>query len=209
MAALFHDAAEAYLGDVVAPLKYGLPAGARTSVYDLLADTMDEAIADRYGVSLDAVHSDHLRLADLWARRIEAHALTHTGGEHWRWPASCPTAARSPAPSRGWAATSRRWPASSGSPPSAATGSRMTVPQPQRTRKKRTLRHARRALRQHQPIGRLTTMTTMTTTTTTQQEPSLMPNPDPATPPPARRTRRSRNWPAPPAGRRDCRAWSG
>lgn len=105
LAGLFHDAAEAYLGDVVAPLKYAQRAaefdypGAihRASTlpdfkgaYSHLTAQMDDAIAARF--NLDSAWFDHpdLRTADMWALRIEARKLTHTGGQHWRWPGQLP-----------------------------------------------------------------------------------------------------------------------
>lgn len=99
LAGLFHDAAEAYLGDVVAPLKYALRVmdGRPVSVYDRLSDQMDAAIATRYGVDEGALNSRALRVADMWALRIEARELTHTGGEHWRWPGELPLAGEKPA----------------------------------------------------------------------------------------------------------------
>lgn len=99
IAGLFHDAAEAYLGDVVAPLKYALRQHVMStgevvrggdSLYDVLSDRMDEAIAERYGVDQDALNSPELRTADMWALRIEARSLTHSGGAHWRWPGELP-----------------------------------------------------------------------------------------------------------------------
>lgn len=111
LAGLFHDAAEAYLGDVVAPLKFaqrqrewlarseGLtdPQHARSGsldefrgAYTQLSDRMDEAIAERFGIDLARMNSRELRVADMWALKIEAAALTHTGGAHWRWEGTLP-----------------------------------------------------------------------------------------------------------------------
>ncbi len=80
VAALFHDAAAAYLGDVVAPLKYALRgAGRRVSAYDELTSTMELAIIDRFGIERD-FDDEAIRLADMWALRIEARSLPPTSG---------------------------------------------------------------------------------------------------------------------------------
>lgn len=96
LAGLFHDAAEAYLGDVVAPLKYALRRGAGTSVYDEFSAKMDKAICDRYDVSLEQLDSGPVRAADTWALRIEARSLTRSGGRHWRWNGSLPNGGELP-----------------------------------------------------------------------------------------------------------------
>jgi hypothetical protein len=105
LAALFHDAPEAYLGDMVSPLKYALRAeefdypGAihRAScldhfrgAYAYLTDRMERALAERFGIWLDAMNSPAMRLADMWALKIEAAALTVSGGAEWRWPGELP-----------------------------------------------------------------------------------------------------------------------
>ena len=102
--ALFHDAAEAYLGDVVAPLKWALrhwewqrdahsmapDSTGRVSAYDSLTLIMDAAIIKAFDLGpLRYVPAD-VQLADMWALRIEATALTHSGGAHWRWPGELP-----------------------------------------------------------------------------------------------------------------------
>ncbi|MEJ7824940.1 MAG: hypothetical protein WKF48_05900 [Solirubrobacteraceae bacterium] len=112
-AALFHDAAEAYLGDVVAPLKWALRrqsiaqdahymggwppdvAGHR-SPYDVLEDRMEGAIVLRFGLDPAALQSPDLRAADMWALRIEAERLTESGGSHWRWTGELPNDGRCP-----------------------------------------------------------------------------------------------------------------
>lgn len=107
LAGLFHDAAEAYLGDVVAPLKYALRQLERAratahwrdashfdrdvvGVYDAITADMDDAIAERFGVEAQLFDDTRIRAADMWALRIEAAELTHTGGKHWRWPGELP-----------------------------------------------------------------------------------------------------------------------
>jgi hypothetical protein len=96
LAALFHDAAEAYLGDVVAPLKYALRSGRQEGPYDRLSARMDWAIARRFGLDRKLFDVEELRTADMWALRIEAKSLTHSGGAHWRWPGELPWDGRLP-----------------------------------------------------------------------------------------------------------------
>lgn len=91
--ALLHDAPEAYLGDVVAPLKYALREGMmphdKNVGYDSLTERMDKAIDDAFGygrMQMSAV----IQLCDLWALKIEAAWLTYTGGANWRWPGVLP-----------------------------------------------------------------------------------------------------------------------
>lgn len=111
--ALFHDAAEAYLGDVVAPLKWALrrqtidmnahyhgpwppDVGGCESAYDRLSDLMDRAIAERFDIRLDRALVKDVQVADMWALRIEAAALTTSGGASWRWPGELPDGGRLP-----------------------------------------------------------------------------------------------------------------
>lgn len=111
-AALFHDAAEAFLGDVVAPLKWALrrvelerdrmswtddPATAgHRSAYDVLTQRMEDAICVAFAVKPQLLELPDIRVADMWALRIEAQALTRTGGEHWRWPGELPNGGELP-----------------------------------------------------------------------------------------------------------------
>lgn len=105
--ALLHDAAEAYLGDVVSPLKYALRAeefyARRLSTFDdfdgtyaTLSGRMDSAIAERFGVPERCLNSSDLRVADMWALRIEAERLTSSRGANWRWPGELPDGGKLP-----------------------------------------------------------------------------------------------------------------
>lgn len=107
LAALFHDAAEAYLGDVPSPLKYALRLEERDrrlsvhghagSAYDDLTDRMEAAIAERFAVSVEDMNCPALKLADMWALKVEAAALTFSGGAEWRWPGELPNGGELPA----------------------------------------------------------------------------------------------------------------
>jgi hypothetical protein len=102
--AVFHDAAEAYLGDVVAPLKWALrhwewqrdahsmapDSTGRVSAYDSLSCIMDAAISKAFNLGLLVYVPEDVQLADMWALRIEARELTATGGASWRWPGELP-----------------------------------------------------------------------------------------------------------------------
>jgi hypothetical protein len=90
VAGLWHDAAEAYLGDLISPLKFALREDAGESAYDVLSARFDDAIVERFGLDPVALASEQVHLADLWALRIEARSLTASGGRHWRWPGDLP-----------------------------------------------------------------------------------------------------------------------
>lgn len=107
--ALFHDAAEAYLGDVVSPLKWALraeefrsgvagpcDAGERQGAYDRITERMEDAICDRFGVEWYDLSSPGLRTADMWALRIEAAAFTASGGARWHWTEELPNDGKLP-----------------------------------------------------------------------------------------------------------------
>lgn len=78
LAALHHDSAEAYLGDVGTPLKRLLG-----KEYDRLSNQMDNAIAEALGITI--YHPQHLAIeaADAWALAAEAHYMMRSEGFGW------------------------------------------------------------------------------------------------------------------------------
>lgn len=80
LAALHHDDAEAYLGDVTRPLKSLLQ-----PAYGQLSDLMDAAIAEASGNlwPADALKVEAVKEADNWALMLEARNLLPSQGRSW------------------------------------------------------------------------------------------------------------------------------
>lgn len=80
LAALHHDDAEAYLGDIPRPLKPLLG-----QVYTDLSDRMDEAIVEGLGLpfGVEVFHDFSVKLADEWALLVEARDLLPSKGKTW------------------------------------------------------------------------------------------------------------------------------
>ncbi|WP_207388211.1 hypothetical protein [Lichenihabitans psoromatis] len=74
-AALMHDAAEAYLGDVTSPLKRLLPD------YRVIESRVEAAIATRFGLTLPWPES--VKMADLRLLRTERRDLMSGAGGEW------------------------------------------------------------------------------------------------------------------------------
>lgn len=74
-AALMHDAAEAYIGDVSAPLKAMLPD------YRAIEARVEAAIFRRFGLSNDG--AEWVKNADLFMLAWERRDLMPAGGEKW------------------------------------------------------------------------------------------------------------------------------
>ncbi|BCB25924.1 hypothetical protein SKTS_08100 [Sulfurimicrobium lacus] len=75
LAALLHDAAEAYLGDMVKPLKLLLPA------FSAIEDSVTRIIGERFG--LDLSHHGDIKRADLVALATEKRDLMPYSTESW------------------------------------------------------------------------------------------------------------------------------
>lgn len=73
-AALLHDAHEAFLGDVPRPMKPRLGEAFRK-----LARTADAAIAERFEISVEAMHDPRIKEADITAMTNEGHLVMVTG----------------------------------------------------------------------------------------------------------------------------------
>lgn len=80
LAGLHHDDAEAFLGDVVRPLKTLLQ-----PQYGELSDRMDIAIAECFGNRwpADALKIPEVKTADNWALMVEAWRLLPSKGKNW------------------------------------------------------------------------------------------------------------------------------
>lgn len=80
LAALHHDDAEAYLGDIPRPLKPLLGKG-----YERLSDRMDAAIVEGLDLPLSVghFHDQPVKEADTWALLVEAKFLLPSQGKGW------------------------------------------------------------------------------------------------------------------------------
>jgi hypothetical protein len=80
LAALHHDDSEAFLGDVVRPLKTLIQ-----PQYGELTDKMDQAVTDAFGNlwPADALTLPVVKAADNWALMVEAHRLLPSKGKMW------------------------------------------------------------------------------------------------------------------------------
>jgi len=76
---LMHDAAEAYTGDVIRPMKITLNSATLRKVEYRLNQT----IAKRFGLVNDFVNMKEVRIADLLMLKSEAHQLMRTQGYAW------------------------------------------------------------------------------------------------------------------------------
>jgi hypothetical protein len=84
MAALFHDAHEAYTGDVTAPMKFVLEQQA-PGVLKAMQRRLDEAIAGHFGLEISAFKAPAVKAVDDYMLFREAATLkySHGIGEHW------------------------------------------------------------------------------------------------------------------------------
>lgn len=65
LALLLHDASEAYLNDVISPLKRRLREGGRPSRYDIMEKKCQEVIAEKFGLVKGAFETEEVKLCDL------------------------------------------------------------------------------------------------------------------------------------------------
>lgn len=79
LAALLHDAHEAYLGDLASPLKRAIGA----SIVDQLERRVDAAIASRFSLNVDLFRSDAVKRADLTLLVTEARDLMPSAPREW------------------------------------------------------------------------------------------------------------------------------
>jgi hypothetical protein len=75
LAALLHDAPEAYIGDVSTPLKRALRGEGTISEYDAIETRITNAIAERFGLVGSAWIFDAIKRADMIALATEHAAL--------------------------------------------------------------------------------------------------------------------------------------
>lgn len=77
LAALLHDASEAYLGDISAPLKRLLPD------YKLIEKNVQDRIYYKYGIPKSIGYHECIKKADLEALATEKRDLMKQVNEHW------------------------------------------------------------------------------------------------------------------------------
>jgi hypothetical protein len=81
LAALLHDAAEAYISDIPSPIK-NIP-GVRESVKAVEGKIL-RVVFEALGVAYpDDVYWGVIHDADMWCRAVEAHAFMSSRGKHW------------------------------------------------------------------------------------------------------------------------------
>jgi hypothetical protein len=94
LAGLLHDAAEAYVGDVIAPLKKYIDEAAAAwglvSDYTALERKVHDAIAAKFGLPTGFQHSPEVKHADLRALHTECRDLMIPSVEHRGWVANLP-----------------------------------------------------------------------------------------------------------------------
>jgi len=83
LAALLHDAHEAYTSDIPSPLKWLL--GESWTAFKELESKVDAAIAEHFGIDPALFQDPLLKLADGSALFHEKHALMVERGHDWSW----------------------------------------------------------------------------------------------------------------------------
>lgn len=84
-AALLHDAAEAYIGDVSAPLKYAMAEvyGDGDHPYAQIEDRIAAVVSNAFGLNPEMLHHPAVRQADLRMLMTERRDLMHTAKLGW------------------------------------------------------------------------------------------------------------------------------
>lgn len=70
--------------------------GPGESPYDAATELLEAAIAERFGFNVGRFDSPALKVADLWALRIEVDVLISPLPGSWRWPEGIPLGGRCP-----------------------------------------------------------------------------------------------------------------
>lgn len=81
LAALLHDAAEAYISDIPSPIK-NIP-GVRESIKTVETKLLQVIFASLEVEYPDDVYWRVIHDADMWCRAVEAHAFMSSRGKHW------------------------------------------------------------------------------------------------------------------------------
>lgn len=82
-AALHHDSAEAYMGDLSKPMKWALD----STLVKQISDDIDYALAEKFGIDFASLVHPLIKEKDVYALRREAATLkwSHGTGPHWGW----------------------------------------------------------------------------------------------------------------------------
>jgi len=83
-ACLLHDATEAYLGDVISPIKQAMLASG-ASFYKDLEDRLHRALEDRYGLKNSALTCSEVQHLDRRMLHTEAREITGYPGRDAKW----------------------------------------------------------------------------------------------------------------------------
>lgn len=89
LAGLLHDASEAYMGDLISPVKHAM-GGRHAKRWKDVERGLDTAICEALGLvpdkNIEMWHGPDVKAADWHALKIEASALTKSQARGWHWP---------------------------------------------------------------------------------------------------------------------------